>query len=342
MPSLHDPALDERFDDLAAQIRGARPRAAEPLRQRVAETASRGVPLTHPRRRLRLAPALVLVALLAVAAVVALATRPDGGVEAEQGAGGGDAAVSSAAQDSARAAAAPESLQAQPPATLPPATSRLQLYRAQLTIRVGSVAELNAATRRAIRAARGLGGFVVSADLRTPATGDAVSRLVLRVPTTKAQVAYERFAGIGTLVSQRVLLDDLQAGVNRRNEAIDEVRERIAALERRAAAGEDVAAALAAARAELRQQQDAIAETTRRGRLATFTLTLTTADPARAPEPDGELEHAAREAFDLLRNVAAAALYPLILGAPLVLLGTLVWLVARRTRRRRDERLLGG
>ena len=51
MPSLRDPALDERFDELAAQIRGARPRAPEALRQRVAETSARDVAVSEPKRR---------------------------------------------------------------------------------------------------------------------------------------------------------------------------------------------------------------------------------------------------------------------------------------------------
>ena len=136
---------------------------------------------------------------------------------------------------------------AQAPAGFPPSPTRLQLYRAQMTIRVDSTAELNAATRRAIRIARSLGGFVVSADLRTPEQGEGTSRLVLRVPTTKAQTAFERLAGIGTLVAQRVRLDDLQAGVNRRNERIDDLQAQIAQLERRAAQGEDVDQALAVA-----------------------------------------------------------------------------------------------
>jgi hypothetical protein len=344
MPSLRDPALDERFDELAAQIRGARPRAPEALRRRVAETAARGVPVPEPGRRGRRGPILAFAALFLIGAVVAFAAA---GLRGGSGADEQSAAVESAptelrqaAEGASRAAdsAAPQTAQA--PGAIPPSTTRLQLYRAQLTIRVDSTAELNAATRRAIRIARSLGGFVVTADLRTPEQGEGTSRLVLRVPTTKAQVAYERLAGIGTLVAQRVRLDDLQAGVNRRNERIDDLQAQIAQLERRAARGEDVDDALAVLRAQLRQEQDAVEAATRRGRLATFTLALTTADAAVAEEPDGDIEHAAREALDLLDDVVAVALYGLILGGPLVLLGAAIWLLERRRRRRSDERLL--
>ena len=99
-------------------------------------------------------------------------------------------------------------------------------------------------------------------------------------------------------------------------------------------------AALAALRAELRREQDAVEAATRRGRLATFRLTLTTADAAAVEEPDGEIEHAARRALGLLDDVVAAALYVVILGGPLVLLAVVVWLLERRRRRRRDDRLL--
>ena len=135
-------------------------------------------------------------------------------------------------------------------------------------------------------------------------------------------------------------LDDLQAGVNRRNERIDDLQAQIAQLERRAARGEDVDEALAVLRAQLRQEREAVEAATRRGRLATFTLTLTTAGAVAAEEPDGEVEHAAREALGLLDDVLAVALYGLILGGPLVLLAVAIWLLARHRRRRGDERLL--
>ena len=346
MPSLRDPALDERFDELAAQIRGARPRASETLRQRVAETSQRGVPVAEPKRRPRLGPLLAFAAVLLIGAVVAFAA---GGLRGSSGAEEESAAVESAPTELRQAAptegagraadsAAPETAQA--PGGFPPSPTRLQLYRAQMTIRVDSTAELNAATRRAIRIARSLGGFVVSADLSTPEQGEGTSRLVLRVPTTRAQTAFERLAGIGTLVAQRVRLDDLQAGVNRRNERIDDLQAQIEQLERRAAQGEDVDQALAVLRAQLRQEQDAVEVATRRGRLATFTLTLTTADAAVAEEPDGEIEHAAREALGLLDDVVAVGMYAVILGGPLVLLAVVIWLLDRRRRRRSDERLL--
>ena len=344
MPSLHDPALDERFDELAAQIRGARPRASEALRQRVAETAVRDVPVPQPKRRPRLVPILAFAAVLLIGAVVAFAA---GGLRSGSGAEEESAAVESAptelrqaAEGAGRAADSAAPQRAQAPAGFPPSPTRLQLYRAQMTIRVDSTAELNAATRRAIRIARSLGGFVVSADLRTPEQSEGTSRLVLRVPTTKAQTAFERLAGIGTLVAQRVRLDDLQAGVNRRNERIDDLQAQIEQLERRAAQGEDVDQALAVLRAELRREQEAVEAATRRGRLATFVVTMTTADAAVAEEPDGDIEHAARGALALLDDVVAVALYGLILGGPLVLLAVVIWLLERRRRRRSDERLL--
>ncbi|HSL65660.1 MAG TPA: DUF4349 domain-containing protein [Gaiellaceae bacterium] len=339
MPSLRDPAIDERFDELAAQIRGARPRAAVDLRERVRATAAADGAVEPPRRR-RLAPILAFAALVTVGLIVGLAARSTGGGGDEESAAVTAApGVREAAPQAAEDSFGGEE-QSQPQGALPPSQSRLQLYRADLTIRVSSALELNDATRRAIRIARGLGGFVVSADLRTPAEGDARSTLVLRVPTTKAQLAYERLAGLGTLVSQRVRLDDLQAGVNRRNEQLDELRDRIAALEARARRGEDVEDELRALRAEVRRQQDAIEATTRRGRLATFRLALTTAEPAAASEPAGPIEDAARQAFGLLDDAVAALVYALILGGPVVLLGALLWLLARRLRRRSDDRLL--
>ena len=68
---------------------------------------------------------------------------------------------------------------------------------------------------------------------------------------------------------------------------------------------------------------------------------MTTADAAVAEEePDGDIEHAARQALGLLDDVVAVALYGLILGGRLVLLAVAIWLLERRRRRRSDERLL--
>ena len=93
-------------------------------------------------------------------------------------------------------------------------------------------------------------------------------------------------------------------------------------------------------RAELRREQEAVEAATRRGRLATFVVTMTTADATVAVEPDGDIEHAARGALALLDDVVAVALYGLILAGPLVLLAVVIWLLERRRRRRSDERLL--
>ena len=143
MPSLHDPALEERFDELAAQIRGARPRASEALRQRVTETAARDVPVPEPKRRPRLVPILAFAAVLLIGAVVAFAA---GGLR--DGSGARSAAVESTptelrqATEGAGPAAdsdAPQTTQA--PAGFPPSPTRLQLYRAQMTIRVDSTAD---------------------------------------------------------------------------------------------------------------------------------------------------------------------------------------------------------
>ena len=78
--------------------------------------------------------------------------------------------------------------------------------------------------------------------------------------------------------------------------------------------------------------------TVRDARLATIDLSMTTREDAKPPKKDepGPL-HGALVA---LGWIGIGALYALIVGGPLVLLGVLGWLVWRLVRRRREERLL--
>ena len=97
---------------------------------------------------------------------------------------------------------------------------------------------------------------------------------------------------------------------------------------------------LAQAQRELADLRTARDQTTREGQLATVSLSLTTEEAAAATPADGRFDRAVDRALDVLEWEAAAVLLVLVAVGPLVVLGLLVWLGVRLSRRRTEERLL--
>jgi hypothetical protein len=359
MPSRPDPLLDERFDELGAQIRESRPRASAELRLRMRDITRMEPAPRRPRLawRPRLVPALVALALLgAVFGGVVLS----GGERAQResvdgGAAEGSAAATAPAEAGAERAmpvpeAAPElaeSLQADDAAVPPPSGTRLQDYDAELTVRVRDVDELSDATAQAMATARRLGGFVVSARYERPTGDEGDSFLVVRVPVTKVQQALAAYADLGTIVAQNVRIQDVQPSFNRLFERIADNERRIRELGRdlaRPGLSEDerlvLRARLDAARAELRALNDQRASTLREARLARISLTLTTRGEGGRAAPPGDAERTLRDALGAVKTVAVWMLAALIVAAPFVAVGVLAALAVRRLRRRSAERLL--
>jgi hypothetical protein len=352
MPSTPDPVLDERYDELVALIRAAKPRASESLRERVRVLEAAPPP---PGRRLSFpgrGAALVFAAVLFVAAVAFVGVRGDGGGDdsgqdlAAQTAGRGVAeqrAPTQRDQVGEALGAAPESATAPPPSG-----TRIQDYRAELTVRVEDLDALSRATVDAMRTARSLRGFVVTARYDQPEGGEGDSFLVVRVPIAKVQEAILRFSDLGTVVAQRITIDDLQQQLNRQNEAISNLRGTIARLnadlrapdltpERRAV----LQGRLENAQEELARFTNARDATVQRGNLARVALTLTTRDaPEGPPAQPGYVERTLEDAVDALGKVVAWALYVLIVASPLVLLAAILLPLERRRRRRADQHLL--
>lgn len=344
------------FDDLARELQAARPRASDELRERVL-TLARAEPVRE-RRRFRIAPYVVpaLGAATVVAFVAIGVTSLRGTDSSEQGAAGAGATAAvetpsaeAADEDAARSAAPNVMSQTAPAETLPPSGSRLQEYRADLRVRVADLDELSEATAQAMRIARSLGGYVVSAQLTTPVGEDGDSSLVVRVPVTKVQDAIARFSELGVLVAQDVSLQDLQAQANRQDERIASLRRTVATLERELAAPgltreerAELERRLASADRALRQARAAREATERRGRLARVGLTLTTREEGQAlpPPPPGDFEQTLRDALGALEQLVAWTLAALIVASPFLALTALLVALEARRRRRAEERLL--
>lgn len=364
MPSRPDPVLDDH-EGLVRSLRAERPHASAELRERVLGLAAAPEPEARRPRRFSLRPLALAVPALALVLVAGVVlARLDSGSSRE----GREAVVetqldryapSATATTPALREAAPPAADrgaarpspGQAPAPLPPSGTRLQDYRAELRIRVPSLAELSRRTARAMRITRSLGGFVVTADLRAPAGGEGDSLLVVRVPVSKVQEAIARFAGLGTIVSQRISLQDLEGTLERQSDAIGSLRRTIAtfreALEEPGLSAEERARLrlrLANAERSLAARVRARGATTQAGSLSRIALTLTTrsrvAPPQPKPEDDGYVERRLEDAFSVAGRMLAWLLYALIVAGPLLLLGGLVLVLERRRRRRRDERLL--
>jgi hypothetical protein len=252
-----------------------------------------------------------------------------------------------------RALAPPKSqehaLRAAAPAQLPPASNRLQHYAVALTLRVPDQQTLSARTNRAMRLARGFGGYVVSVKYASNAGAPGDASLVLRIPITKAQQAIAQFSGLGKIVSQHVAIQDLQPQANAEQAQILDLRKTVAriqdqlndpalTLEQKVGLEEQ----LRVAKLRLAGALGTHKSTVREGRLTTMRLALTTRGSAGVTVHHGSglIDRAARNGLHVLTVVGAALVWFLIVGSPFLLLGLGAWWGRRVLRRREEERLL--
>ena len=348
-------------EPLLNEIRDARPVAPTELRERVRLVAAQE-PAPEPLlarlpRRLELrrfllvaTPATLAVAVVA-AGVIGL-TRPDertdtgagsaasvGVVTSEAGSAGG---AEEESFDSARQGVAPATPQDGDDA-LAPSPGRLQRYDAQLDLRVDELDDLSAATQRAMRVARSLGGHVQSVSYDAPSAGVGSAQLTLRVPIARVQSALLQLSSLGTIVGQRFGLEDLQGAADDLAAQIAETQRQIAQLSRQLANPdllEEERVVLQAQRAEARRRltdlRAALGGTREEARLATIQLGLTTEQLDAAPVEEGAIDRI----LEILVLEGLIALYVLVIAGPLVLLGVLIWLALRLHRRRGEARLL--
>jgi hypothetical protein len=348
MRATVDPLTDERWDELVAGLRSARPVPAPALRERVLAAAAATPPPSQPRAR-RAARVLVPALAVALVGVAGLAGSrslgPLGGDEAAesiavspQGRPAARPSAPPAAADVDGEASAGEALSAAPFSPTPP--GRLQEQHIALGVRVPDVDALADATARAMEAARTLGGYVVAAHYDVPSPEGGDSTLVVRVPVTRVQEAIARFTALGTIASQDVRLQDLQPAYDRRERELDGLRGRIARLEVELAApglGEQERARLrtqldeARRAVAAREAQQRAAE--QQGRLARVELLLTTRTAGPPPPADDGAAATLRAAAELLKAMLVWTGAALIVAGPFLLLAGLA-VAASRTRRR--------
>jgi hypothetical protein len=337
--------VDDRFEKLAEELRAARPVAPEALRERVLTLAP------PPRRRLelpslrRVVPAVVLAgaaAALAVAGVAGLihgssARRAAGappGKEQHLGAAlNGRGRVWKRSTYTQKAVHANT---AQAFGAFAPSQDRLQQYDASLRVRVSSQDELSRRTQDALRLTRRLGGYVVTGRYAAPGAS-GTSSLALRIPIEHVQTAIARFSGYGTLVSQRIVLKDLQRRVDSLSAHIRKLRAEVANLER---LGTDPAR-LARDKSLLAFLTSRRSAAVQRAQLTSVALTLAVAPKHKhAAAPPGRFHRTLTDAGNVLLRELEILVYVLLVAGPLLVLGGLAILGGRTLRRRADRRLL--
>ncbi len=334
--------------DPLIQLRAAKPAASPELRERVRALAA-GTPEPRPfflarlslRRTLLVAAPAALALALGAAGVIGF-TRSG---ESERVVAPPLAAVEKAGT-ATRATPPAGGVATDQAATLPPTAGRLQRYDAELRLRVNDLDALSAATQKAMRVARSLGGYVASAAYDAPETGPGSAMLVLRVPAIRVQSAIVQLSGLGTILGQRIGIEDLQGQADTIADRIAVLQGEIASLRRQLETPDltDDARAqlelrLAQARRELAELRAALEQTRTEGTLATVSVSLTTEQTARLRE-QGRLGRALDRALDALAWEASAALIALAVGGPLLLLAGGTWKLAAVRRRRAEERLL--
>jgi uncharacterized protein DUF4349 len=376
--SAFDSELDG-YETLVSELRANPPAAPERLRQRVLEGAP--APRRQRSRKRKLVLVVVPTAIvLAVGAALVHGFVSSGshgnatGMEAtlrsnprtlgpntatgsgkvlrgaeHTKAGTSQKRVYSLQQDSAAVASAPQALELLPArgaVTIP----KNRLVHAVASLQVGvKSSNLSAKTNEASQIVGSFGGYAQSVRYQATRQGDGEAVLALRVPVQNAQKAIAKLGGLGTLLSQQVSTQDLQAKLNDQNSGIGSLRRAIAVYENALQSPTLSASERVALQIKLNNARHALARlrharngTLASGATADISLLLTTRNHAIVAPHHGGSTRIGRllgSAAHFLALEGIIVLYALIVLAPVLLLGALGWWILRE-RRRREERLL--
>jgi hypothetical protein len=333
--------------ELATELRSARPSASPELRERVLAVAAQ----EEPRRPRRFAlPPVRRMALVAAPAVVAVAVGGalvHGLVHSGKSAQKAAATVASGSAGSDQLVPRPYGgvskdralTEKQPFSTaLPNTTSRFQQYGAFMRLQVKNLDALSDTTKRAMRFARLVGGYVAYVRYSSPTQGQGSASLIVRVPIDRVQDVIEEYSNLGTILSQKVSVVDVTKAVEEESREIARLQALIARLE---AGGVTPAERyrLNEANARLDYLTKHKAATVRRAQFARVTLELVT-KPKHAAAAAGRFDRTMSDAGGVLVREAEILLYALIVAGPLLLVGLGAVAFGRMQRRRFEDRIL--
>jgi len=364
--------------ELILELKRSRPAAPAALRERVAELAARepeprrGWSWSLPRWPARRVALVVVPACLALAVLGALAggLATSGSTDHKAFRDVGGSTVERSLRPShtrnspTRGIYAPASPRAAPlnpnsgqagankadsghAPGLVPNPRRYQDYTASMRIRLGDVDGLSAATQKAMRLARRLGGYVVSVQYGSEGSRKGEAYLTLRVPVSRVQTAVVHLSGLGTILSQNVRITDAQQQVDALERRIVRLESDIAAVDAQLKS----ASLSAAERTRLQFRREHLATSLRQATLsrratinrasyATVSLDLTTQKAAEKAAPAGRFHRTIGHAGGILAAEAAWTLLVLAVALPFVVLLALLFWGARAARRLADRRLI--
>jgi Domain of unknown function (DUF4349) len=342
--------VDDRFEQLAQELRAARPAASAELRERVRSLAPPPPPRFELRPRRVLAVACAAAVAISLSGALAVGLLQGGGRQRVVQGGARSATVLQ--QEAVRAAKAPSRGAFQggpvpvpyPGGAIPAAGDRLQNYNAVLTLQVDDRAELAARTSQAMRLTRGLGGYVASAVYNVPGRR-GVSVVALRIPIDRVQQALDSFSNYGSLLSQRITIKDRQRTVDELGSRIAGVQADIAKVQKELA-GPLSSQQRSKLERQLRADQRLVVALTKQRKalvryseLARVMLTLVTPRPKAVASP-GRFDRTLDDAGSVLVRELEILLYALVVVGPLLLIGAAGLAAGRGQRRRSDRKLL--
>ena len=321
--------------ELALELRSARPVASAELQERVHAVAAQPSPeRRHFTFRFKRAVLVAAPAALALAVGGALVHGlVNSGPPPRVSAGSKQPSVLTPTVAGALGSrSAPEGFRA----AIPSAGGRLQQYAASLRVQVKDLGALSDATKRAMRFARLLGGYVASVQYSAPKNGHGGASIIVRVPVDRVQDAIEEYSGLGTILSQHVAILDVTKAVQEQAREIARLQADIARLE---AGGvtPDERPRLNAEKARLDYLTKRKAATVHRAQFARVALELTT-KPKQAAASTGRFDRTMSDAGGVLLREAEILLYALIVAGPLLLLGAGLIAAGRLRDRRLFER----
>lgn len=329
--------------ELVQELRASRPVAPAELRERVLALAPPPPPRRFQLSLRQIAPAVAFAATAAAVGVATVVGVVHGSHAPSKTSAKSSSSVHGAIQSQGAWTTAQPPVRADPTQnfgadkalgrrSVVPSATRLQQYDASLRVRVKDQSELSQRTQQALRFTRAVGGYVVSANYSAPGkTG--TSSLQLRIPIQRVQAAIAVFSAYGVLVSQRVVLKDLQ-------QKVDSLAVRIRRIKARIAGGEPQAQ-LDRDKALLRRLTGSRQATVQRAQLASVALTMAVAAKQKhAAAAPGRLHRTLDDAGSVLIREFELLLYALLVAGPLLLLGGAAILAGRSFRRRADRRLL--
>jgi hypothetical protein len=329
-----------RSPELTLQLRAARPVASPELRRRVRAVAVRAEPA---RERRFAVPRLALLAA-ASAAVVAVSGALIYGI-AHSGSGAKTSrtrahgelprGVPELTHPGGSSAGATRALTPQRSA-IPATPARLQQYVSVVRIQVAGRDALSEATKRAMRVARLLGGYVGYVRYAAPGERRGSAVVSVRVPIDRVDDAIAEYSGLGTILAQNVSIRDVTKAVEEQAKEIARLRSEIARLEAGGVTSEE-RRRLEAEKARLDYLTKRRNATVRRAELARVVLELAT-KPKHAAAPTSRFHRTMSSAGRVLLRELELLVYALIVAGPLLLLGAAAVAAGRVRDRRLFER----